>query len=136
MSEQGLSIFDDGEGDAAAKSAPAQGASSASAGGLPLVGTSPARVGTLDDPLRFARSPGLVDDGPRTEILVALVCDRPAPLSLLARGPVGSSAMKAPPAFRGERDEPLRLAMLTRTYRIGAKDEPFAAVATKIETGS
>ncbi len=86
-------------------------------GGLPVVGSNPAVVGRRDDPLYFDPPPAAFSDEPRTEFLVALVCDRPLPLALLARGPVGSPANQPPPRYRGDHDAPVRLTMVVRTYQ-------------------
>lgn len=110
--------------------------SACEAGGLPLVGGAAARVGTHDDPLRFALPHGVAHDESRTEVLVALVCDRPISLSLLARGPVGSPAVKGREVFRGDHASPLRLAMLTQSYRICPASPPSDDRGEEIEAGS
>ncbi len=87
-------------------------------GGLPLVGESAAVIGTRRDPLRFELGGSVVGEGLRTEMLVALVCDRPVPLSVLARGPVGSPSMRPRGVYRGGREEGIKVGMLTLGYRI------------------
>ncbi|MEM9460082.1 MAG: hypothetical protein AAGF11_38255 [Myxococcota bacterium] len=103
-------------------------------GGLPLAcaasaGSSLATIGHKDDPLFLpAALPNLSEEQPgdelRTEFLVMITCDRPLPLALLARGPVGSvgsvgSSMMAPShRYRSHIASTPSLAMRVVPYRV------------------
>lgn len=99
-------------------------------GGLPLActasaGSSLATIGHKDDPLFLpAALPDLIEEQPgdelRTEFLVMITCDRPLPLALLARGPVGSagfSTMAPPHRYRSHAASTPLLAMRVVPYR-------------------
>lgn len=105
-------------------------------GGLPIAGSGAVMIGTRRDPLRLELPGVAVDEEPGTEMLVALVSDRPVPLSALARGPVGSpSARPSRGVLRGTHEEPLRLAMLVHRYRICVPHAPLTHSTRRIEVG-
>lgn len=101
-------------------------------GGLPLAGSGAVTIGTTRDPLRLELPGVAVDEGPRTEMLVALVSDRSVPLSALTRGPVGSPSRAV---LRGTHEGPLRLAMLVHRYRIRVPHAPLTHQTRRLEVG-
>ncbi len=87
--------------------------------GLCMTGDYPkAGLGTVERPLRFEWPAGMADDEPRSEWIVALVCDRPMSLSMLGCGPVQATPTSPLPIYRGDDSVAPRMTMLVRRYRL------------------
>lgn len=84
--------------------------------GLPVTDWFPlARLGEGDRPLRMSWPSGLDDEGPRWEVLVAMVSDLPLPLALLRRGPIrGDHDTKRGPGV----PRSAKLGMLVKRYQL------------------